>query len=37
MKDLMELPRDGVVLPTGDAQALAEALACAYRGELPGG
>ena len=34
MKDLIERGRDGVVLPTGDMDALVEAIEAAYRGEL---
>jgi glycosyltransferase involved in cell wall biosynthesis len=34
MKDLIEPGRNGLVLPTGDAAALAEAIDSAYRGEL---
>ena len=34
MKDLIEPGRDGLVLPTGDIDALCEAIDAAYRGEL---
>ncbi|HEY2180169.1 MAG TPA: glycosyltransferase family 4 protein [Solirubrobacteraceae bacterium] len=34
MKDLIESPRAGLVLPTGDLDALASAIDAAYRGEL---
>ena len=34
MKELIGSARDGLVLPTGDVDALAEAIDCAYRGEL---
>jgi glycosyltransferase involved in cell wall biosynthesis len=34
MKDLIEPGRDGLVLPTGDLDALSEAIEAAYRGEL---
>jgi glycosyltransferase involved in cell wall biosynthesis len=34
MKELIDSTRDGLVLPTGDVDALAEAIDCAYRGEL---
>ncbi len=34
MKDLIERGRDGEVLPTGDLDALTEAIDAAYRGEL---
>ncbi|HEX3692383.1 MAG TPA: glycosyltransferase family 4 protein [Solirubrobacteraceae bacterium] len=34
MKELIEPGLTGLVLPTGDARALAEALDCAYRGEI---
>jgi glycosyltransferase involved in cell wall biosynthesis len=34
MKDLIEPGRDGLVLPTGDIDALSEAIDAAYRGEL---
>jgi len=37
MKDLVERGRTGVVLATGDAGALSEALEASYRGELLGG
>lgn len=33
MKELIELPRRGLVLPTGDLDALSEAIDAAYRGE----
>ncbi len=36
MKELIDSPRRGVVLPTGNLSALTEALAAAYRGELFG-
>jgi glycosyltransferase involved in cell wall biosynthesis len=35
MKELIEGPRDGLVLPTGELDALAQAIDAAYRGELP--
>lgn len=34
MKDLIDSPRTGLVLPTGDANVLAEAIEAAYRGEV---
>jgi glycosyltransferase involved in cell wall biosynthesis len=34
MKDLIESPRAGLVIPTGDLDALASAIDAAYRGEL---
>jgi glycosyltransferase involved in cell wall biosynthesis len=34
MKDLIEPGRDGLVLATGDSEALSEAIDAAYRGEL---
>jgi glycosyltransferase involved in cell wall biosynthesis len=34
MKDLIDPGRDGLVLPTGDLDALSEAIEAAYRGEL---
>jgi glycosyltransferase involved in cell wall biosynthesis len=34
MKDLVDHGRNGLILPTGDLDALADALAAAYRGEL---
>ena len=37
MKELLEDPREGLVLPTGDLAALREALDAAYRGEILGG
>jgi glycosyltransferase involved in cell wall biosynthesis len=37
MKELIDSARDGLVLPTGDLDALTEAIDCAYRGELRGG
>lgn len=37
MKELIGCARDGLVLPTGDLDALTEAIECAYRGELRGG
>jgi glycosyltransferase involved in cell wall biosynthesis len=37
MKDLIEPGRNGEVLPTGDRNALTEAIEAAYRGELLGG
>ncbi len=37
MKELIGSARDGLVLPTGDLDALTEAIECAYRGELRGG
>ncbi len=37
MKELVGSARDGLVLPTGDLDALTEAIDCAYRGELRGG
>ena len=36
MKELVGSARDGLVLPTGDLDALTEAIDCAYRGELRG-
>ena len=36
MKELIDSPQSGLVLPTGDLGALAEALSAAYRGELFG-
>jgi glycosyltransferase involved in cell wall biosynthesis len=36
MRDLVDEGRTGMVLPTGDAQALAEAIDAAYRGEVLG-
>ncbi len=36
MKDLIVPGRDGLVLPTGDLDALTEAIDCAYRGEVLG-
>jgi glycosyltransferase involved in cell wall biosynthesis len=35
MKELLQVPRDGLILPTGDLDALTEAIDAAYRGELP--
>ncbi len=35
MKELIEDPREGLVLPTGELDALAQAIDAAYRGELP--
>jgi glycosyltransferase involved in cell wall biosynthesis len=37
MKDLIDSPRAGLVLPTGDLTALSEAIEAAYRGEIFGG
>jgi glycosyltransferase involved in cell wall biosynthesis len=37
MKDLIQPGRTGAVLPTGDLDALAQAIDAAYRGELLGG
>jgi glycosyltransferase involved in cell wall biosynthesis len=37
MKELIRSERDGLVLPTGDCDALAQAIDAAYRGELLGG
>lgn len=37
MKDLIGPGREGLVLPTGDLDALSEAIDCAYRGEILGG
>ncbi len=37
MKDLIDSDRDGLILPTGDVNALAEAIEAAYRGEILGG
>jgi glycosyltransferase involved in cell wall biosynthesis len=37
MKELIGSPRAGVVLPTGDAGALTEAIEAAYRGEILAG
>lgn len=37
MKELIEPGRTGMVLPTGDLEALSEAIDSAYRGELFGG
>ncbi len=34
MKELIDSPRSGLILPTGDVQALTEAIDGAYRGEL---
>jgi glycosyltransferase involved in cell wall biosynthesis len=34
MKDLIDPPRSGLILPTGDLDALTEAIDAAYRGEL---
>jgi glycosyltransferase involved in cell wall biosynthesis len=36
MKDLIDAPRTGLVLPTGDLDALTESIDAAYRGELFG-
>jgi glycosyltransferase involved in cell wall biosynthesis len=36
MKDLLAAGGAGTVLPTGDVNALAEAIDAAYRGEAPG-
>jgi hypothetical protein len=36
MKELIDRPERGRVLPTGDLDALTEAIAAAYRGELFG-
>jgi glycosyltransferase involved in cell wall biosynthesis len=37
MKDLIDSPRTGLILPTGDLGALSEAIDAAYRGEIFGG
>jgi glycosyltransferase involved in cell wall biosynthesis len=37
MKELIDSPRTGLILPTGDRDALAEAIDAAYRGEIFGG
>jgi glycosyltransferase involved in cell wall biosynthesis len=37
MKELIDSPRRGLTLPTGDLDALAQAIDAAYRGELFGG
>jgi glycosyltransferase involved in cell wall biosynthesis len=37
MKDLIDPPRNGLILPTGDLTALTEAIEAAYRGEIFGG
>jgi glycosyltransferase involved in cell wall biosynthesis len=37
MKELIREPRTGMILPTGDADALTEAIDAAYRGEIFGG
>jgi glycosyltransferase involved in cell wall biosynthesis len=37
MKELIDSPREGLVLPTGDAGALSEAIEAAYRGEILAG
>ncbi|HEV3047143.1 MAG TPA: glycosyltransferase family 4 protein [Solirubrobacteraceae bacterium] len=37
MKELIESERDGLILPTGDLDALTQALEAAYRGEIFGG
>ncbi|HTA35244.1 MAG TPA: glycosyltransferase family 4 protein [Solirubrobacteraceae bacterium] len=37
MKELIDAPRAGLVVPTGDLDALASAIEAAYRGELFGG
>jgi glycosyltransferase involved in cell wall biosynthesis len=37
MKDLIDSDRDGLVLPTGDLDALTQAIGAAYRGEILGG
>ncbi|MBA3809827.1 MAG: glycosyltransferase family 4 protein [Solirubrobacterales bacterium] len=37
MKELIEDPREGLVVPTGDLGALSEAIAAAYRREIFGG
>ncbi|MGA2454682.1 MAG: glycosyltransferase family 4 protein [Solirubrobacteraceae bacterium] len=34
MKDLIDSPRAGLILPTGDLNALTEAIEAAYRGEI---
>jgi glycosyltransferase involved in cell wall biosynthesis len=36
MKDLIDAPRTGLVLPTGDLDALTESIDAAYRGEIFG-
>jgi glycosyltransferase involved in cell wall biosynthesis len=37
MKDLIESPRAGLVVPTGELDVLVESIDAAYRGELFGG
>jgi glycosyltransferase involved in cell wall biosynthesis len=37
MKELIGSPREGLVLPTGDADALSDAIEAAYRGEILAG
>jgi glycosyltransferase involved in cell wall biosynthesis len=37
MKELLDAPGSGMVVPTGDLDALTEAIAAAYRGEILGG
>ena len=37
MRELIEPGRNGLVVPTGDLDALTQAIEAAYRGELPGG
>ncbi|HUB35264.1 MAG TPA: glycosyltransferase family 4 protein [Solirubrobacteraceae bacterium] len=37
MKELIDSPRAGLILPTGDLDALSEAIDAAYRGEIFGG
>jgi glycosyltransferase involved in cell wall biosynthesis len=37
MKELIDPDRTGLILPTGDVDALAQAVAAAYRGEILGG
>jgi hypothetical protein len=36
MKDLVEVDRTGLILPTGDLDSLTEAIEAAYRGEIFG-
>ena len=37
MRELIEPGRNGLVVPTGDLDALTQAIESAYRGELLGG
>jgi glycosyltransferase involved in cell wall biosynthesis len=37
MKELIDAPRDGLIVPTGDVDALAEAIEAVYRGEALSG